>query len=322
MSVGRLALDQLNISVDNYFASEVDKFAIKVSQANFPDIIQLGDIKEISGQQLPKIDLLIGGSPCQDLSFANPDGEGLEGARSNLFFEYVRLLRETKPKYFILENVRMKKENLERMTESINLADPGSKIIEPILINSSLVSGQNRLRYYWTNIPGVAQPKDRNISLMDILETGNMDYIQADVLAKNGKKITRQNINKSICLSARDWKGWSGHGSVGIRVKSGALRGRSIDSSGKHLAWKSVKPIQVLETRKDQKSYTVSTVEKDNLVVIDDMYYRKLTCLEMERLQTVPDYFTDYVSMTQRKKMLGNSFTNEVIKHILKGITF
>ena len=139
MSCGQIALDKLGIKIKNYFASEIDKYAIKVTQSNYPNTIQLGDIKKIKGNDLPKIDLLIGGSPCQGFSFA---GKGLNfnDSRSNLFFEFVRLLKECKPKYFLLENVKMKKEYQLIISKYLG--------VKPIEINSSLLSAQNRKRLY------------------------------------------------------------------------------------------------------------------------------------------------------------------------------
>jgi DNA-cytosine methyltransferase len=162
MSCGRLALDRLGIKVDKYYASEIDKYAIQVSSANYPDIIQIGDVCDVKGEDYPDIGLVMAGSPCQGFSFAG-NQLAFDDPRSALFFEFVRILKEVKPKYFLLENVKMKKEFLDVISEQVG--------VEPILINSALVSAQNRLRYYWTNIPGVEQPEDRGIVLRDILET-------------------------------------------------------------------------------------------------------------------------------------------------------
>ena len=162
MSCGRLALDRLGIKVDKYYASEIDKYAIQVSSANYPDIIQIGDVCNVKGEDYPDIDLVLAGSPCQGFSFAG-NQLAFDDPRSALFFEFVRILKEVKPKYFLLENVKMKKEFLDVISEQVG--------VEPILINSALVSAQNRLRYYWTNIPRVEQPEDRGIVLRDILET-------------------------------------------------------------------------------------------------------------------------------------------------------
>ena len=162
ISCGQIALNRAAIKIDNYYASEIDKDAIAVTQFNYPNTIQLGDVKKLNGNMLPKIDLLIGGSPCQDLSKAKTEGKGLDGEKSSLFYEYVRLLNEVKPKYFLLENVVMKKDYRDIITKELG--------VNPILINSNLVSAQNRERLYWTNIPNITTPKDKNILLKDIIK--------------------------------------------------------------------------------------------------------------------------------------------------------
>ena len=166
MSCGQIALDKLGIKVDNYFASEIKPHAIKVAQHNYPNTQQVGDVTKLNGYKLPKIDLLIGGSPCQNLSNAQWNGQrnGLEGVKSGLFYEYVRLLKETNPKYFLLENVKMKKEYQDIISGVLG--------VQPININSKLVSAGMRNRLYWTNIPNVNQPSKVDISLKDILTSG------------------------------------------------------------------------------------------------------------------------------------------------------
>ena len=170
MSCGQLALQRAGIQVDNYFAAEIDKYAVQVTQANFPSTIQLGDVTQVqtSGQMLMdyfdcghKIDLLIGGSPCQGFSFAGKQ-LNFDDPRSKLFWEYVRLLKALKPKYFLLENVKMKKESMDVITNALG--------VEPIFINSRLFSAQNRPRMYWTNIPFDTPTEDKGIVLKDILE--------------------------------------------------------------------------------------------------------------------------------------------------------
>ena len=189
ISCGQVALNRAGIKYDNYFASEVDKYAIKVTQHNYPNTIQLGDIKEITSSNLPTIDILFGGSPCQNLSFAGNmkgmatkdnyeittldeylrlknDGFEFQG-QSYLFWEYVRILKEVKPKYFLLENVKMLKKWENMISDVLG--------VKPIEINSALVSAQNRRRLYWTNIPNVTQPEDKKIILKDILVDGAVD---------------------------------------------------------------------------------------------------------------------------------------------------
>ena len=176
MSCTQLALKNLGVNVETYYSSEIDKYAIQITQKNFPDTIQLGDIKDIKGEDLPEIDLIVAGSPCQGFSFAGKQ-LAFDDPRSALFFEFIRLLKEVKPKYFLLENVRMKKEHMEVINQQISDVYPevGSGTlfggVEPILINSALLSAQNRQRYYWTNIPNIEQPDDLGIVLRDVLET-------------------------------------------------------------------------------------------------------------------------------------------------------
>jgi DNA-cytosine methyltransferase len=203
MSCGRLALDRLDIKVDNYYAAEIDKYATQVSEANYPDIIRLGDVCKVKAKDLPKIDLILAGSPCQGFSFAGKQ-LAFDDPRSALFFEFVRILKECDPKYFLLENVKMKKEFLHIITQQVG--------VEPILINSALVSAQNRQRYYWTNIPGVEQPEQRGIVLRDVLETtpGDPTLMSDSFVARqkkniNGKCLVDQNKEKAASLSAMEY---------------------------------------------------------------------------------------------------------------------
>ena len=210
MSCGQIALNRAGIKYDNYFASEIKKHAIKVTQHNYPNTIQLGDVTRIKAEDLPKIDLLIGGSPCQDFSSANKERLGLNGEKSSLFFEYVRLLNELKPKYFLLENTHGNKEATEIITETLG--------VKPISINSRLVSAQNRPRYYWTNIPGIKQPNDKGITTKDVFEFDGQiaDKCRIDWLTnESGKKsilkgYTRVNpYPKSGCLTANGHRKWN-----------------------------------------------------------------------------------------------------------------
>ena len=168
MSCGQIALERQGIKIDKYFASEIDKYAIQVTMKNYPNTKQIGGVVDVKAEDLPKIDLLYGGSPCQSFSTMGlyregmGDNVGFEG-KSGLFWEYVRILKETKPKYFMLENVMMKKEWQNIITEALD--------VEPIKINSALVSHQRRNRLYWTNIPNIEQPKDLGLDFRDIIET-------------------------------------------------------------------------------------------------------------------------------------------------------
>jgi site-specific DNA-cytosine methylase len=168
ISCGQLALQCAGITYDKYFASEIDKHAIKVTQHNYPKTIQLGDVTQIKGSDLPQIDLLIGGSPCQGFSFIGKQ-LNFEDERSKLFFEFVRLLKECKPTYFLLENVKMKKEYKDIISSYLG--------VEPITINSNLTSAQNRIRLYWTNIPINEQPIDQGILIDDVINHNETNYI-------------------------------------------------------------------------------------------------------------------------------------------------
>ena len=200
MSCGMIALDRLGIKVDNYYAAEIDKYATQVSEANYPDIIRLGDVCGVKAKDLPKIDLILAGSPCQGFSFAGKQ-LAFDDPRSMLFFEFVRLLKECKPKYFLLENVRMKKEYLDVISDQVG--------VQPIFINSSLVSAQSRQRYYWTNIPGIEQPKERGIVLRDILEgqPTSPTLMSDKFIARNGDRncMIDESKEKAHNLSAMEY---------------------------------------------------------------------------------------------------------------------
>ena len=541
MSCGQIALDQLGIEVDTYYASEIDKYAIEITQKNFPETIQVGDITKLDPKDFADVDLIMGGSPCQGFSFAGKQ-LAFDDPRSALFFEFIRMLKAIKPKYFLLENVRMKKEFLDIISQQVSECYPEITFgIQPILINSSSVSAQSRQRYYWTNISNIKQPEERGIVLRDILETkpetftamsdkfvkrngdrdcmidlnkekasnlSAMEYVkngrQGDYLAcdssgkpkqvgnledikghdilkrvysedgksptitahagkgtvpkietkpkqvgklieqvkvrkhevdmpklqtcildhyakcgKNKKEIAKELNDKYstvehyfrklgsnfFCIPSEEhWpqlkkilgietnkfdkqimefefrdgvfetkqrvysdEGKSPtltHGSadkliqVGVAadinghdilkrvyspegksptlnacgggntepkvITGGAFRGRAYDKDGKRMdrdgSSVANKTKQMLELRKDDKSNAITTVGKDSVVVDEELTWRKLTPLECERLQTVPDNYTEGVSNTQRYKMLGNGWTVEVIKHILGDI--
>lgn len=230
MSCGRIALDQLGIPVDKYYASEIDKYAIQVAQANYPDTIHIGDICNLEPEDYKDIDLILAGSPCQGFSFAGKQ-LAFDDPRSALFFEFIRLLKAIKPKYFLLENVRMKKEFLQVISEQVSECYPEIPFgIEPIFINSSLVSAQSRQRYYWTNIPGIQQPEDKGIVLRDILEDNydserDKSYCIDANYSKTGAKphhykdkYRRQLVNKPI--------------KVGMNVEEVKVRKHEVNISG------------------------------------------------------------------------------------------
>ena len=162
ISCGQIALERTGIKINNYFASEIKPHAIKTTQLHYPKTIQLGNVLDVQSTDLPKIDILIGGSPCKGISRLNQNQEGLLHKESILFWEYVRLLKECKPKYFLLENTHGHIEATKEITTTLG--------VKPISINSKLVSAQNRPRYYWTNIPDITQPKDKNITTKDIFD--------------------------------------------------------------------------------------------------------------------------------------------------------
>ena len=266
MSCGQIALQKEGISVSNYFASEIDKYAIEVANYNFPNTKQLGNITNV--KNLPKTDLLIGGSPCQGFSFAGKQ-LNFDDERSKLFFEYLRLLNECKPKYFLLENVKMKKEYEDIITGYLG--------VKPLRINSSLVSAQNRERLYWTNIAISSLPQNKNICIGDIVGVNVSEKSDKVIVVKNIYPKKGQNGNVYAL------KGKSKTLSAGV-----GITGNGIGSSN------------------------APKIEWDN-----EQGWRRLTALECERLQTVPDNYTKIVSDTQRYKMLGNGWTVDVVAFIL-----
>jgi site-specific DNA-cytosine methylase len=449
MSCGQIALKKLGAKVDQYFASEIDKYAIKVAKENFPTTIHVGDVTKIDGNSFvneSKIDLLIGGSPCQGFSKSG-NRLNFDDPRSKLFFEFVRILRQCKPKYFMLENVVMNKESRDIISEYLG--------VEPIEINSNLVSAQSRRRLYWTNIPNVTVPEDKGIVIKDILEDNGV----ADMVINQGKQLAKADIKKSHCLMARDYKGFGNQGMTGIRLKDNPVvskdglnhvgneieivkvrkhkvpikklqftlrwykkaSGHYISEIAEHIGvpktlaehwfrtdksfsipepehWFALKkffrmdedwfdkyitefeyregvfeqssrvyhvdgkaptltstlaskqkvyiPLDKVESKnglilkghaklnghdvlkrvydKDGKSPTLNTCgggNREPKISLGDKQWRKLTPLECERLQTVPDNYTSSVSNTQRYKMLGNGWTVDVIAHLFKNIT-
>jgi len=356
MSCGQLALHRVGIPYTNYYASEIDKYAMQITQKNFPNTMQVGDVQDIKipNYREGSIDLLLGGSPCQGFSFS---GKGLnfDDPRSKLFFEYVRIRDKLKPKYFLLENVVMKKESEDIITKYMG--------VKPIMINSSLFSAQNRRRLYWTNIPFEIPTEDKGIVIKDILEDLPFheipNYLNNTWCGKRrGDMVKTIHDDKAHCLTASMWKGQiptfvkkpiqvgmaenikgydiikrvyhpsgksptlttmqGGHREPKVAI--GRIVNRRLDENGTRKDDQLELPFtRQLEVRDDDKSNCLTTVHKDNVVVEKELY-RKLTPLECERLQTVPDNYTQGVSNTQRYKMLGNGWTIDVIAHILKGI--
>lgn len=298
ISCARVALDRCKHNIKTYYASEIDKYAIKIAQKNFPSTIHVGDVKAIDGTKFEKINLLIGGSPCQDLSIAKRNREGLQGKRSGLFFEYVRLLNEIKPDYFVLENVAsMSQDAKDIITETLG--------VKPIMIDAALVSAQRRKRLFWTNIPNVQLPADRGILLKDVLQLDHefygvySDYNNKTSMEKASTLGTGCGVNRSATFQqvitkpvriAKIGKGGQGDRVYSIEGKSVAL---SANGGGRGA--------------------------KTGLYAVKD-FVRKLTPVECERLQSLPDNYTEGVSNTQRYKCLGNAFNVEVVAHILQNM--
>lgn len=306
ISCARVSLDRAKIPVKTYYACEIDKHAIKVSQANYPEIVRLGDVRTLHTFDEP-IDLLIGGSPCTDLSIAKKERKGLEGEHSSLFWEYARILKLVRPRWFVLENVAsMPNRDKEIITTALG--------VEPVLFNASLVSAQCRKRLFWTNI-AFELPEDRGILLKHILQPDA--EVDEDMVVDG----------KSFCLTASYYKS----GTTQCEYEHNKTRhqrtmvigrdiGRRIGEDGKRDDGNLDLPYERrIELRTDDKSGTLTRVQKDNLVV-SDLRIRKLTPIECERLQGLPDDYTAAVSKTQRYKCLGNAFNVDVIVEILAPI--
>lgn len=400
------ALIRAWIKIDAYYASEIDKYAIQIAMKNHPDIIQVWDVTKLKGEDFKDIDLLIGWSPCQGFSMAWKM-LNFNDPRSALFFEFVRLLKEIRPKYFLLENVKMKKEFSDKISEIM--------WCEPIEINSALVSAQNRKRLYWTNIPWITQPEDKGILLKDVLEE-NVDekyYLSQEQLERisgywiwrndraiehistvedekiwtitahcwtmsntmkliktpcwtqlwNSKKFWNSYSEKAYTLRASNPNGviLDGKQEPLVSMRGGELRIRQATKQWYIVAneWDGISLAYPNSTTRRGRvtkgksntlmvswdSYVVQKVwdrDKNNRWVHEDKSYclpanpmsdrwqmvvqwgwkviRKLTPVECERLQTMPDNYTEWVSDTQRYKMLWNWWTVDVISHIFSFI--
>lgn len=301
-STGYLALKNAGIKIDNYYASEIDPNPIAISENNYPDIIRLGDVTKIDVSKLPKIDLLIGGSPCQGFSRA---GKCLNfnDPRSALFFEFVRILNEIKlvnpDVYFMLENVKMKNEWIEIINKNLG--------VKGIHINSKLVSAQHRERVYWTNIPHLTIPGDKCIRLLDILEDVSPEgFIEKDGILFD-PTISEASRNLVTVVDGE------------VRIKQAVKKGYIVadNGDGVNLAFpgSTSRRGRVIKG----KSSTLDCV--CNLCVYHNGMIRRYTTTELERLQTLPDGYTEGVSETARRKAIGNGWTAEVITHIFKGLT-
>lgn len=385
ISCGRIALERAGIPINTYYASEIDKYATAISEKNYPDIIRLGDVRDIDFSQfIGKIDLIMGGSPCQDLSIAKKNRQGLSGERSGLFWKFVEAVETIKPKYFLLENVAsMSKENRDIITQTLG--------VEPVLINSALVSAQQRKRLYWCNW-NITQPEDKGIYLKDILENGlamtNKSYCLT--ARYNGANFPHDFLHKQRSMIAEPLKVPEntklGYAEIKQNecvdlafLNSKTRRGRKMEKKANCLmavfpnffqylgcALRTRNHEKHLEVRKDRKANALTSVLSDSMTLtpvrlgdigrdsqgyrvysvkgksvslsansggfggktglyrIDlpdgDYFVRKLTPLECERLQTLPDNYTIGVSNSQRYKAIGNGWTVDVLAHIFKGL--
>lgn len=285
MSCGQIALNRAGISYGKYYASEIDKHAIKVTQQNYPDTIQLGSVTEIKSTDLPQIDLLIGGSPCQGFSFAGKQ-LNFDDPRSKLFFEFVRLKNETKPKYFLLENVPMRKEYENVITEYLG--------VEPIRLNSNLFSAQDRKRVYWTNIPLNKLPDDCNIFIKDIVGFESEIPCEEAVIDEV-RKYTSRDFQISISKKGR------------IRPHRFDAKKSGISEVGT-LVNPSDKCVTIIA------SHTPKTYRSNPFEIYE------LNRNECEKIQGVPENYTALVSERQSKKMLGNGWNVDTIAHIFRGL--
>ena len=279
ISCARVALDRAGIVVESYLASELDPKAISIAQKNYPQTVQLGDVR---GVHIPdgQVELLIGGSPCTDLSIAKAGRQGLAGQHSSLFWEYARVLRETNPRWFILENVAsMSKKDRDIITQELG--------VEPVLFDAALVSAQTRKRLFWTNIK-FDLPPDRGIMLKDILQPEN----EVD------ESMTVD--SKSFCFANRR---------TNVEHTGAAIRGRQNEDG----VW-----VNTLQVREDGKANALTQSFSGKLSLVKhEQSIRKLTPIECERLQGLPDNYTEGIAKTHRYKCLGNAFNVDVVAHIL-----
>lgn len=308
-----LALQRANIHVEKYISYEIDKYANIITAKNYPEIQLNGDVTTADFTQYKGFDIVMGGFPCQDLSIGKREREGLKGKRSGLFRELVRAINEVQPKYFLVENnYGMPKEDQAIITETLG--------VEPIMINSALLSAQSRKRLYWTNIPNVTQPKDTHIMLKDILQSGEAisDTDMPICIAQRGRytptgkieqRIEPKTDNKTNALTTVQKDNMILRPiRIGAIGKGGQAQ-RVYSISGKSVSIKSGGGGQGANTG----LYKINLPDGDYTI-------RKLTPIECERLQTLPDNFTEGISNTQRYKTIGNGWTADVIAHILSHI--
>lgn len=279
ISCGQVALQRAGVKVNNYFASEIDDNTIVVTQQNFPKTYQIGDILDVKGKDLPKIDLVMGGSPCQGFSVA---GKMLnfDDPRSRLFFEFSRLVKEKKPKYFLLENVRMKKECLDAISQELG--------VQPQSINSAYFSAQSRERVYWTNIPFKMKTEYDSTVISDILDKDPHPELIVNTQLQYISSIKDGSLLKQVGYFKADKQGWRVYGTHGksptLIADSGGLAGPG------------------------------------NALIHQDGNIRKMSVHEVQRLQTLPIGYTSVLPRSKQLRSIGNGWTVNVLAHIFKGI--
>lgn len=304
ISCGQLALERAGFKIDTYYASEICEYSMKIAKKNFPNTVEIGDVRDIDTSQFKDIDVLIGGSPCQSFSFAGTmkgmttksklditnldqylelkNNEFEFEGYSYLFWEYVRILKDIKPKYFMLENVKMAKKWKEIITDALG--------VEPILINSDLVSAQSRERLYWTNIPNIEQPEDRHIYIDDIIQNDVIHtYLPKTRLDYSNYDKTK--VDKSIFKN------------TATQIGNSRQFGNAVRSNGKAFTLRRINP---------------------NGIIDENYNIREYTPIEVERLQTLPDNYTliDGIKKKERYEVCGNGWTVDVIVHIFKNMKF
>lgn len=319
ISCGMAALERAGIPVERYVAYEIEPNAIQISKKNYPNIEHRGDVTTADFTQYRGFDLVMGGSPCQGFSIAGKQ-LNFNDPRSKLYFEFERAIRKVKPKYFLLENVKMKKEYADVITERLG--------VQPIEINSNRLSAQNRKRIYWTNIPGVVQPTDKGIMLADIVhenETDNfVDLEPYKVPFTHALQILDKEVySGKIGYFRQDSQANRVYSIHGKAVTLCGEAGGGAAKMGQYL-FGCITPDRLEKRQMGQrfndgkKFYTLTAQDKHGVLI--DGYIRKLTPVECERLQTLPDGYTEGVKEVQRYKCLGNGWTVDVIAHILSNL--
>ena len=302
ISCGQLALQRAGIPIEKYYASEICDYSIKIAKKNFPNTIEIGDVRDINYKDYKGIDLLIGGSPCQSFSFAGKmngmitkekqdiitlqqyldlkeKGFEFEGY-SYLFWEYVRILKDIKPKHFVLENVKMSKKWQNVITDALG--------VEPIMINSELVSAQSRERLYWTNIPNIELPQDKHIYIDDIVQT-DIEHTYLPKSRLDYSNYDKAKVDKSIFKN------------TATQIGNSRKFGNAVRSNGKAFTLRRINP---------------------NGIIDENYNIREFTPIEAERLQTLPDDYTliDNIKKKERYEAIGNGWTVDVVAWIFKSL--